>query len=377
MSLDVSRRSLIGGATLGTALISSAAARGAVSASSEPPSFGPAPGVAQLSRNENPYGPAPAALRAIAASASKGCYYTESGMTKLSAMVAERLGVAPDHVVLGAGSTEVLSAAALAWRDKGAILCAELFWDATAKYAERQGATLKRVALRPDMGVDLDGFAAQVGPDIGLVHICNPNNPTGMVLDGDALRAFIRKVGPQVTVLVDEAYNELTERPAYSSMIDLVREGRNVIVTRTFSKLYGMAGLRVGYAIAAPDKVDRIRSHIMGFGVNTSGLAAAMASYQDDAFAARSLAHVVEAREILLDAVRRAGLTALPSQANFLFVKVPDANAVQKAMAERDVVIRGAYGKWNAWSRVSTGRIEDVKRYAAALPRVLEGLAAV
>ena len=153
-------------------------------------------------------------------------------------------------------------------------------------------------------------------------------------------------------------------------MVDLVKEGQNVIVCRTFSKIYGMAGLRVGYAITTPEIAKRISGYLMSFGGNSAGLAAAIASYNDTAFTTFSKNRVAEARQILLDAVSRAGLTALPSQTNFLYVKVADADALQKAMASKNIMIRGSYGKWKNYSRVSTGKIEDVRRYAAVLPEL-------
>ncbi len=372
--IELSRRGLISaGAATAACAAFPARARGALV---EAPVFGPAPGVALLSRNEkSDRAVRRARVAAIAELAGKGCYYADGGLTRLTAMIAERFGVTPAHVAVASGSTEVLSAVALAWAGKGAILGPELFWDTTVLYGVAKGATIRRVALTPEMGVDLDAMAEAVGPDVGLVHICNPNNPTGMLLDGDALRAFVRKVAPKATVLVDEAYMELTDRPEYSSVAALVKEGLDLIVCRTFSKIYGMAGLRVGYAIAAPETVEKIRGYMMSFGGNTAGLAAAIASYDDTAFTTFSKGRILEARGILLDAVRKAGLSALPSQANFLYVKVPDAEAVRAKMAERNIMIRGAYGKWKQWSRVSTGRIDDVKRYAAALPEVVGGLA--
>ncbi len=374
MTIQLSRRALFGAATVGTAVLASGVPVGGVfaaAAAAEPPVFGPAPGIALLSRNENPYGPAPSAIAAMAEEAAKGCYYAEGGVRRLTAIIAERFGVTPEHVVVGSGSTEVLSAIALAMMDKGAILGPELFWDTTVGYAEEKGAVVKRVPLAADMGIDLAALQAAVGPDVGLVHICNPNNPTGMVLDGDALRGFVKAVGPSATVLVDEAYNELTNKPEYTSVVDLVKAGENVIVCRTFSKIYGMAGLRVGYAIAKPEVARKVQSYLMSFGGNSAGLAAAIASFNDAGFTRYSKDRILEARGIMLDAVAKAGLEALPSETNFLFVKVPDANAMREAMAAQGIMIRGAYGKWTRFSRVSTGKIDDVKRYAAALPGIV------
>lgn len=156
-------------------------------------------------------------------------------------------------------------------------------------------------------------------------------------------------------------------------MIDLVREGRDVIVTRTFSKIFGLAGLRIGYAISTPANIARIAAQSGTIGPSSAGLAAALASFDDAGFTAFSLARIREGRTMIVDAARRAGLRVLPSQTNFVFVEVPDADAMRDAMAARGIAIRGAYGRWTRWSRVSTGRIEHVRRYAEALPQVLRG----
>ncbi len=370
MSTD--RRSFLAGAGLATGLGAlplrslSAATQSAVVEAD----FGPKIGQALLSRNENPYGPAPSALRAIAENAKMGCYYNDRGHAKLTAMIAERFGVSPTQVVIGEGSTEVLCAAALAWGRKGAILCPDLFWDTTVLYGERQGVQSIRVPLTADMNVDLDAMAATLDERVSMVQVCNPNNPTGVLIPAADLRAFVTKVAPKATVLVDEAYNELTDRPEDNSMIDLVRAGADVIVCRTFSKIYGMAGLRVGYAITSEENAKMIRSHQMSFGGNLGGLAAAIASFNDTPFLDQSRAAVLEGRQMINDAVAKAGLTALPSQTNFVFVAVPDANALRDAMNAQGISIRGAYGTLNGWSRVSTGKLEDVARYTAALPMI-------
>jgi histidinol-phosphate aminotransferase len=333
--------------------------------------FGHAPGVAFLARNENPYGPSPAALRAMADAASAGCYYANEADGRLAAMIAERHGLTPDHVMVGNGSTEVLNCATMAFGREGGIVAPELLFEPPLGYAEKKGVAVTRVPLRPDMGMDLAALAAAVSPGVGLVHLCNPNNPTGLLVPGAAMRAFVAKVSPIAPVLVDEAYNELTDDPTAHSVVDRVKAGDRVIVTRTFSKLHGLAGLRVGYAIARPDLITAMKGWSMSNGGNTAGLAAAMASYDDRPFLAMSKARIVEAREMIEAAARAQGLDTLPSATNFVLVKVPDAEKLRKALADRNVVIRGPYGKWTEWSRVSCGRIEDVRRYAAALPAAL------
>jgi len=373
MTMALSRRSLLGAASAGSALaFAGAPALGETRASL--PQFGPAPGLAWLTFNENPYGLSPKALEAMARTSSAGCYYADDAAERLHSMIAERFGFPGEQVVIGNGSTELLTAAAAALGRRGAIVCPELLYDQPVEYARAQGAQVIRVPLRPDMGVDLEAIAAAAAASkAALIYLCNPNNPTAMLMDGASLRAFIERVPQGTTVLVDEAYNELTDRPEESSVVDLVKAGRNVIVCRTFSKIYGLAGLRIGYALAGRDHARMIRDNLMTLLLSSASLAAAIASLEDPAFAALSRNRIFEGRQIILDATKRLGLETLPSQANFVFVRVPDADAVAKRMAERKIIIRSAYGKWTQWSRVSTGKIDDVRRYAAALPAVLKG----
>jgi histidinol-phosphate aminotransferase len=277
-----------------------------------------------------------------------------------------------DNVVVACGSFEILCSIGLAWTGQGEMITSELTWDTTMVYAEGKGAKLIRVPLAPDMGIDLTAIKAAITPQTGLIHICNPNNPTGVILDGDALRAFIRSVPSHVTILVDEAYIDLVDRPDYISVAALVPQFPNLIVTRTFSKIYGLAGLRIGYSLSSAASAKAIRPYLMSFGANAPGLAAAIASFQDEAFLRASKAKVVEARTIIMDACAKAGLRTLPSQTNFVYVEVPDADRFTAAMASKGIMVRGTYGKWTRWSRVSTGRIEDVKRYAAAIPDALK-----
>lgn len=213
MPAELSRRSLVA-ATAATALAGPAAARVGSGVA-----FGPALSQAHLIYNENPYGPAPSAIRAMAEAAAKGCYYVDEIEPKLTAMIAARLRVRPEQIVLGNGSFEVLAAAAAAWGGGGAILSPDLMFDEPLGLAVRGGARRVTVPLGHDMDVDLDALAARIGPDVSMIYLCNPNNPTAMLLHPAALRGFIRAVPPRVTVLVDEAYNELTDAPEAASVV--------------------------------------------------------------------------------------------------------------------------------------------------------------
>ena len=286
-------------------------------------------------------------------------------------MIAERHGIEPSQVTISHGSGEALSAVALAWGRQGAIVGPELFWDTTALYAVRQGVELRRVPMAAGLEVDLPAIEAAVDEGVSLVHLCNPNNPTGRILDSDVLHDFVRRVSTRATVLVDEAYNELSDDPDRHTVMDLVKSGANVIVARTFSKIYGMAGMRIGYLMSTPENIDRIRKHQMSW-MSAPSIAAAVAAYGDEAFLKFSKSKILQAKAIVSEGLKKAGLSHLPSATNFMYVDVgDDAEVFRQRMEAQGVMIRGIYREHRRWSRVSMGRIEDVERYVAALSQAV------
>lgn len=335
--------------------------------------FAPAPGIAHLKYNENPLGPPASAVEAMAALARQAWYYADDAEGRLAAMIGKRLGVPASQVVLGHGSSEVITSAALAWGKRGTILLPALQFDEPLLYPMAQGLNYRRVAMAPDLGIDLGALArAAAAPDVAMIYLCNPNNPTGMMLKAADLLAFAKALPPRVTLLVDEAYMELADDPAGSTMLPLVQAGANIIVTRTFSKLFGMAGLRIGYAVASSANAAELKRHRVTISLNAPGLAAAIAAWDDGAFQQQSRSAIAAARHVLQAGVTKAGTIALPSQTNFLLVKVANADRFAAAMAKRGILVRGAWGPaWPEWSRVSTGRLADVERYAAALPELV------
>ncbi|MFT4810795.1 MAG: histidinol-phosphate aminotransferase [Paraglaciecola sp.] len=338
--------------------------------------YGPTAGIAKLNANENPYGPSPDAMKAIMQASAKGAYYAAEPYKVLVDMIAEKNGLSQTQVSLSSGSSGVLSYAAIAASEKGKILGPDLFWDTTAKAPQKTGAPkIKRIAKTQDLSIDLDVLYAAIDDDVAMVHVTNPNNPTGSLLDAGKLREFCIKASKKTLVLVDEAYNEVTDMPEKNSMVSLVREGHNVIVARTFSKIYGLAGMRVGYMLASEENTSNInRFSLGGYAMNQAGLAAAIASYNDEAFLKMSKSKIVEGREMVLDVVKENGLIALPSSTNFVFVDLGRGNAeiFRQKMAEQNVLIRGIYQDYNNWSRVSMGMIPDVQKYVNALPIALE-----
>lgn len=360
MAFDISRRFLLTGAA-GASLASVAACASTAAGTStasvdaafppekygvdDPYLLGPPEGVALLSRNENPYGPAPSALKMIDYAAKKGAFYTSRGATMmLMEMIAERHGVSPEQVVITTGSGEALSAIALIYGPKGPIVAPRLFWDTTALYAKRMDmANIERVALTEEMDIDIVAIEAAVDGSKGLVQLCNPNNPTGKVMPASVIKPAVRRMAAKATVLVDEAYMELADDPEGTTCVDLVKEGHDVIIARTFSKIYGMAGVRVGYTISSAETAEKIRNTTMSWSPSLS-YAAAIGCYNDEAFLSMSKSKIVEGREMVTTTLDTLGLDYLPSQTNFVYFKSgKPANDVQAAMMERKISVRGQY----------------------------------
>jgi histidinol-phosphate aminotransferase len=319
------------------------------------------PGQIRLIFNENPYGPSPKALAEVARILPFTAYYPDDIEGELIALFMERLQLDRSQIFLASGSNEGLQAAMLAFGKQGKVLSPSLTYSDHLLYAENLGVEVERVPLRDDMAIDLDAIARAVDDSVSLVYLCNPNNPTGMAIDGDELRSFCRDVGAKVPILIDEAYNELTDKPEYTSMLDLVRGGANLLLTRTFSKIFGMAGLRVGYGMGHPDIVKVVRDHVMAW-PNGVGLYAAYHSYLDEDFIAFSRQKILQGREMVNATFRRHGIEPLASQTNFVYANIGrNADTFAAAMAEKNVMIRGAYQGYDTYSRVSMGRIEELK----------------
>ena len=323
--------------------------------------YGPPPGIISLRYNENPYGPSAKAIQAASQALRKGAYYADPVQSDLFGAITAKYQLSLDNLTLSSGSNEALHAAMVAYSKKGKIVTAGLTYSDHVSYSKRMGVEFIEVPLKEDMSIDLEGMAAAVDASVSLVYVCNPNNPTGMTLDGDTLRDFCRTVSKKAMVLVDEAYNELVDEPEYTSMVDLVREGENVLVMRTFSKIFGMAGLRVGYGMGHPDIARLVTDNLMAW-PNSVGLAAATASYVDDDFIQYSRDKVIKGRAMVNETLRKNGIEPLPSQTNFVYADIGRAATVfQKQMAERNIQIRGAFESYANYSRVSMGRIEELE----------------
>ncbi len=330
---------------------------------------GPPPGLIQLSSNENPYGPSQKARAAAHEAADAGAYYSFPMQAELKGVIAKDLDLTSDHVALATGSNEALCAACQAWGWPGPIIAPALTYSAHLSYGRRLGMEITEVPLTESMMIDLDGMASAVKPDTKLIYLCNPNNPTGSLIDGTTMRAFCETLSRKAVVLVDEAYIELTDDPASHSVLPLIQAGHDVIVTRTFSKLFGMAGMRMGYALGRPELIGELKQHVMSW-VNSVAVAAAIASYQDTAFIEFSKEKIREGRNIVSDAFRERGLQSLPSHTNFVYTHIHrDAGELRQAMREQGVLVGSPYRGYPDWMRVSMGRTEDLQQFARVLEK--------
>jgi histidinol-phosphate aminotransferase len=347
---------------------------------SQRPATAPRPEVevrAKLDSNENPYGPSERARRAIVEALSEGCRYPGSQYRKLEELIAKKEGVSPEHVVIGAGSGEILRMTAMAYGLQGGeLLTAHPTYEGLEGAGRTISAYVHRVPLNKDLEHDLDAMDRQLTQAIRLVFVCNPNNPTGTIVSGDRVRAFCKETSRRSVVLVDEAYHDYVEAPEYSSMLDLVRQGHNVIVSRTFSKIHGLAGLRVGYGFARPDIAARLRQFRSSIGVNILGVRAAMASYQDEEFQRFSRQKNAEARTYLYRLFDELNLRYAPSHANFVFFRLgKDVQPFREAMQKRGILVGRLFPPYTDWCRVSTATMDEMKLFGAAL-REMAGQAA-
>jgi histidinol-phosphate aminotransferase len=327
----------------------------------------------RLCFNENPHGPPDPAIRAAEAALRRANRYADQEeFDRLATLIAAREGVTPAHVLLGTGSSELLGLAAVAFlHEGGELLTADPVFPHIVNIAERIGAPVRRIPLDPAGVHDLAAMAAAVGPATRLVNVCNPNNPTGTIVNAGALRGFCERVTPQAPVLVDEAYHELVDAPEHASMVPLARDGAPVVVLRTFSKVYGMAGYRVGYAIAPPALIERLRPH-QTTDLGPAPLAAATAAYQDQAFAERSRRLVRAARELTSRGFDAMGIRYIPSHASFIWF--------ESGAARRDLPVRlharGVRISWDVkpltgdWARVSIGTEAEMRRFLHELRQV-------
>lgn len=335
------------------------------------------PKAIRLSSNENPVGPPRVAVDALIAALSEAPRYPSGPTQQAAARIAAFHSVPVDSLVLGCGSGEILRMAVYAWVGSGRPLVTALptFEDPT-RCAEVMGAPVIAVPVTPALKLDLDTMAERAR-GAGLVFLCNPNNPTATVHGAKAITDFVERVhrtSPDTTVLIDEAYHEYVEDPSYATALPLALERPRVLVSRTFSKLYGMAGLRLGYAIGRPETIATLRRQRLANSVNVLVAPAAVAALGEQGLIARERARNHEAREFTRAALAAAGYPSLPSETNFILVDVRrDSREFQKACAERGVLIGRPFPPLVTHARISVGTMEEMSAAMDVFRKVLAG----
>jgi histidinol-phosphate aminotransferase len=321
-----------------------------------------------LASNENPLGMPESARRAAAAALEGAGNYPDSNGTALKNALAARLDVSPEWLTLGSGSSEILELAAQVSLKPGENVVYSQYGFIVYAQATAHAHARATVVPSQDFGHDLDAMRAAIADDTKLVFVANPNNPTGTFIDAAPLLDFLQSVPTHVTVLLDEAYTEYLSPAQRYDSIGWVRRLPNLIVARTFSKAFGLAGMRIGYGVSQPPLAARMNAQRPRFNVTTPAQAAAVAALGDAEFLARTYDLNTAGRDQLAAGFTELGLACIPSSGNFLMVQVGDAQAVHARLlaAGIEVSLLGPYGL-PQWLRVSVGLPEQNQALLAAL----------
>jgi histidinol-phosphate aminotransferase len=328
-------------------------------------------GVVRLSANENPYGPSPKAFEAITDSFGLVCRYPDEHNNLLIDKLAKLNGVNHDQVLLGDGSGEILKLCAETFTgpQNGKLVAADPTFEAILNNASSNGAEVVKVPLTSSFQHDLPKMLESA--KAGLIYVCNPNNPTASITPKDELRDFIAKTSPQTMILVDEAYFHYADSPDYDSVITLVKDHPNLIVSRTFSKIYGMAGLRCGYCVAQKETIDRLRRNQMWDSVNCMALAAATVSLDDLDHVPNGQRLNREAKTFVTSELDKMGYEQIPSQANFIMFdcKRPVVPLIQ-AMKEHKIHVGRLFPALPNHMRLTIGKKAEMESFVSAFKQV-------
>lgn len=326
----------------------------------------------RLSSNENNYGLAPAAFDAFKAGRSYANRYGGESVGQLTEFLARLHGVAREHVLVTPGSGEILRAVTLAFTGPGkALLTGSPSYESPERTAQRARAPVKAVPVTSDGALDLVAMAAAATADVGLAFICNPNNPTGNINPAAAVKDFyvkFRTAVPDGYVLFDEAYIDYVTDAAYATAVPLAQTDTRVIVSRTFSKIHGMAGLRVGYAIGHPDTLALVREKSSSGTLSSVSAGAALASIEDAAHLKKQRELNREARAFTRRAFEQAGYTVFPSQANFVMVDVKRPATEYAALCRKaGVAIARPFPPLTNHARITVGTVDEMRRAVALM----------
>jgi histidinol-phosphate aminotransferase len=326
----------------------------------------------RLSSNENPYGPSSVAFKAMTDALGLAWRYPDEHAEVLVASLATLNGVPSEQIILGNGSGEILKVAAAAFTTAGKkLVVANPTFEAISAHARTAQAEVVKVDLTKEYAHDLSAMLS-ASDDAGLVYICNPNNPTATITPKSAVRAFMAKIPAKTVVLVDEAYHHYVDSSDYESVIPLVKQYPNLIVARTFSKIYGMAGLRCGYGIAQPELIKRMHLHQSWDSVNIMALVAATASLTDVEHVEQGHRRNLEVKKYVYSELNKLAYKFISSHANFMMIDVRrDVKPLITALRERKVEVGRAFPALPTFMRVTIGTQPQMESFVSAFREVV------
>jgi histidinol-phosphate aminotransferase len=325
-----------------------------------------------LNFNENPYGPTPKALEALNTCGTIAARYPDDAHEVVREAVAKMHGVARENILLGCGSTEILRAAELTFLASGqSAVVAEPTFEAVLHYANVARASAVKIPLTADHRHDLAKMAEACTSKTGLVYVCNPNNPTATIVARDELADFIPRVPKTALILVDEAYFHFVENPQYASVIDWIGKYPNLVVARTFSKIYGLAGMRLGYGIGSKETIAAMKNQVLKSNGNAAVLAAALASLADKEYIASSRARMNATRHWFAAQLTQEGRSFIPSEANFMMIDMgTDVKPIIKEFEARNILVGRRFASMSNYLRVTIGTQPEMESFVAALREI-------
>jgi len=336
------------------------------------------PNAIHLNFNENPYGPSPKALAALDECGHVASRYPGPAEIELTGALAKKYNVSPENIALGCGSTEILRCVDMAFLAPGKnIVAAQPTFEAVLDYAKITRAEAVTIPLTADHRHDLPKMAAACTSKTGVAYVCNPNNPTGTIVWRDELASFIHTVPASTLILVDEAYFDFADDPCYSSAVEWIATNPNVVIARTFSKIYGMAGMRLGYAVGAKETIARIREHSLQDNTNAAVLAAGLASLSDAANISSCREKMNGTRAWLCGELAKDGRSFVPSQANFVMIDMhTDVRPIIDQFAARNILVGRRFPSMSNFLRITIGTQQETEAFVTALREIAPASAA-
>ena len=329
--------------------------------------------LARLNANENPYGPPASTKKAVVEGVSGGNRYSWKELTSLVEKIAKKEGLTPDHIMMGPGSSDLLEKVAIVlFMNGGNLVSADPTYMSLIRVAESLGAKWKPIPCKPDWSHDLNAMEAAIDKDTKMVYICNPNNPVGSITAGKDLLDFCSRVSEKVPIFIDEAYLELAEGTGTESMVSLLKQNKHVVIARTFSKIMGMAGLRVGYAAATPAFLDKIQKITRGgMGISHTSVLGAIASFEDTDFQSNTKKLNSECKQYVYENLTKMGYSYIPSYTKFVIfqLNMPGKEFLTK-MTDKGILVRSFDIQNKPWCRVSMGTMAEMELFVKALSEI-------